>query len=370
MKILYAIASLEIGGAERLFADLARGLAARGHVCDAVVPAEHRGRAEELPDLAATFGRIHDVPAGDWQAGGPALRGAIRESDLVNLSLLGPEWRRGLAEAAEGRPIVHTVHSLTGWVLWYTHNFYHGEPVAAVATVDRQTAAYVSDLWPGGVPLVRHVPNGIRVEDVPRRQAPPPVDRPLVVSVGRISPWAKHQAMLARVAGRVRRAWSLPCPPPVFRLVGGARPSHRPMEDRLQAVAAAAGGDLEITGLVSPDVVRRHLAAASLFVLTSSTEGSPLSILEAWAAGLPVVATAVGGVPELVLPADGEGPPRGTLVAVDDDGGLARAIVGYLVSRRRSAAAGQAGRAYVEAHHHIEQTVDAYETLYGEVLGR
>jgi len=373
MKILYALASIEVGGAEILFSDLARGLRARGHEADVLVPAENRHRgAEELAD--AGWGRVLTIPADCWQNGCCCLADLLAAYDLVNLSLFGPKWRRGLAEAATkarppgGLPIVHTIHSLAGWTLWYTDNFYPGEPVAAVTTVDRQTVAYISDLWPRGL-IVEHVNNGIDVDAFVARNAQPEVrGSPLVITVGRILPWAKHHRMFARVAGLVQSAARADGrPEPIFRVVGGSRPESRWMDDTLQAEAARAGGRIEITGYVSQAEVRRHLAEADLFALTSSSEGAPLAMLEAMAAGLPVVATAVGGVPELLL---GEGGERGRLVAVDDDAAMAAYIESYLAEPLRAVRHGQAGRRYVEKHHRIEATVRAYEALYRKVLGR
>ena len=386
MKILYALASIEVGGAEVLCSDLARGLRARGHTADLAVPAENRRRGADELDHA--FGRVWDVPADDWQDGCCCLADLLAGYDLVSLSLFGPKWRRGLARAAAKAPkrtrrlagpvpIVHTIHSLVGWTLWYTDNFYQGEPVAAVTTVDRQTAAYISDLWPRGL-LIRQIPNGVDVDAFggPKSevQSPKSADRsdgrPIVVTVGRISPWAKHHRMFVRVAGLVQSAAREDRggrSEPIFRIVGGSRPESRWMDDALQVEAAARGGRVEITGCVSQAEVRRHLAEADLFVLTSSSEGSPLALLEAMAAGLPVVATAVGGVPELML---GEGGERGRLVAVDDDQAMAECIEAYLAEPLRAVRHGQAGRRYVETHHRIEATVDAYEALYREVLGR
>ena len=379
MRILFAIASFEIGGAEAVYRDIAAGLRARGHETGLLVMAENRRRGTpEFPVDA--FDRVHEIPMEHWRRGCCCLGAVVREYGLVDLALLGPEWRLGLA--AVGVPIVHTVHSIVGWALWYAYGFYQGEPVAAVVTADRQMAAYISDLWPGL--RVRRIPNGVDVDRFSIRN--PPFDHaqgpgalegqseirnrsPVVGTVGRISPWAKHHVMFARVAGWVQsRARAEGRPVPVFRIVGGSRPENRYLDDRLRAAAEKEGGEIEITGYVpaSAEQIPAALAAMDVFLLTSSTEGSPLALLEAMASGLPCVATAVGGVPELLL---GAGGPRGALVAVDDDEAAGKAVEGFLADPDLASEVGRRARAYVEREHRIEKSVEAHERLYAEILG-
>ncbi len=108
-----------------------------------------------------------------------------------------------------------------------------------------------------------------------------------------------------------------------------------------------------------PDVLR----GLDLFVLPSLAEGISNTILEAMATGLPVVATAVGGNPELV--ADGR---TGTLVPPADSGRLAEAILRYFDDRELQREHGQAGRQRVEQCFSLDRMVDRYELLYQRVL--
>jgi glycosyltransferase involved in cell wall biosynthesis len=105
------------------------------------------------------------------------------------------------------------------------------------------------------------------------------------------------------------------------------------------------------------------LAAADLFVLSSRSEGLPLSILEAMAAGLPVVASSVGGVPELVL--DGE---TGLLVPPGDSRSLAQAIERLLADPALRGRLGAAGRARVAEHFDLASTQRAHLDLYRSLL--
>jgi glycosyltransferase involved in cell wall biosynthesis len=100
------------------------------------------------------------------------------------------------------------------------------------------------------------------------------------------------------------------------------------------------------------------LASFDLFALSSRTEGLPLAVPEAMATGLPVVATAVGGLPS-VVPAT-----CGVLVAAGDEAELARTIGALVRDRPRARALGEAARAHALARFSIERMADAYERIY------
>ena len=108
------------------------------------------------------------------------------------------------------------------------------------------------------------------------------------------------------------------------------------------------------------------LDAADGFVLSSAWEGLPNVVMEAMAATKPVVATSVGGVPELVQ----EG-VNGYIVPPGDSEALAAAMVKMMTlpeAERR--AMGRAGRAHIEANYSLERVVDQWEALYQELLQR
>ncbi|MDI1443265.1 glycosyltransferase [Polyangium sp. 6x1] len=110
------------------------------------------------------------------------------------------------------------------------------------------------------------------------------------------------------------------------------------------------------------DDVAALLPGFDLFALASRTEGTSLTLLEAAAAGLPIVATRVGGNPEIVT--NGE---TGLLVPAGEPAALADAI-GSVWARPDRARMGAAGRALVEERYGIGKMISAYETLYAEVL--
>lgn len=114
---------------------------------------------------------------------------------------------------------------------------------------------------------------------------------------------------------------------------------------------------------------RSDLAAVygdlDVVVLTSDNEGTPVSVLEALAGGRPVVATAVGGVPD-VLGSD----ERGLLVPPRDSSAVATAIMRLLGSSSLAEGLASAGRAYVLARHDAPALVRSISDLYTELVGR
>ena len=108
------------------------------------------------------------------------------------------------------------------------------------------------------------------------------------------------------------------------------------------------------------------LDAADGFVLSSAWEGLPNAVMEAMAAAKPVVATCVGGVPELVQ----EG-VNGYIVPPGDSEALTTAMEKMMaLPKEKRLEMGEAGRAYIEANYSLEHVVDQWEALYMELLQR
>jgi glycosyltransferase involved in cell wall biosynthesis len=107
------------------------------------------------------------------------------------------------------------------------------------------------------------------------------------------------------------------------------------------------------------------LAAADLFVLPSLWEGLPLVLLEAMAAGLPAVVTAVGGNPEVV-----ENGVSGVLVPAGDEQALAAAMLSLLNNPLRRQQMGQAARERFDRYFSLRRFIEAHENLYEQMLAQ
>jgi L-malate glycosyltransferase len=139
----------------------------------------------------------------------------------------------------------------------------------------------------------------------------------------------------------------------------GEGPCRPDLEQRVRDL----GLDRTVRFLGSRGDVAAILPLVDLAVLPSLSEGFPNAVLEAMAAGRAVVASRVGGIPEVVL--DGE---TGLLVPAGDPAALASAILSLLADPLRAARMGQAGRARVEAMFSLDRMVQETEAVYDELL--
>ena len=136
-----------------------------------------------------------------------------------------------------------------------------------------------------------------------------------------------------------------------------------PLKDHLQARADQLGiGDSVLFLGVRSDVPEL-LAASDVFVHPSSQEGNSNAVLEAMAAGKPIVATAVGGTVEAIR--DGE---TGILVPPNDSRALAGAMLRILGDLPAANVMARRARAAVEQHFEVGAMVAAYERIYGDLL--
>ena len=172
-------------------------------------------------------------------------------------------------------------------------------------------------------------------------------DETLAITVARLAPQKNHAALLSAMP-------EILASHPGFRL---ALVGAGPLEAGLREAAAPFGEAVRFLG--HRDDVPGLLAAADLFVLPSFFEGLPLSIIEAMAAGLPVVATDVGGIDEVVA--------RGVTGLLAAPDALGASILALLSDPCAAARMGQAGKRRFETDFShtrmIRQTRDVYARL-------
>ncbi|HEX8074996.1 MAG TPA: glycosyltransferase [Thermoleophilaceae bacterium] len=227
----------------------------------------------------------------------------------------------------------------------------------AVSREDRRKMIEVERIPPAAVTFI---PNGI--DPLPagdgarlRRDLGIEPDAPVIGAVAVLRP-QKALDVLVRAAAALAPEF-----PRLRVLIAGEGPERAPLE----ALTAELGVEGNVTLLGQRSDVPDLLAASNLAASSSSFEGSPLALMECMDAALPVVATRVGGVPDLI-----DHGVHGLLVEPGDPDSLARALAELLRDPARARAMGERGRERRRSEFALDGTVRRLERLYEELVAR
>ena len=361
MIVCHVLAPQREGGLQRVVEALARGHAATGHEVHvlAVLGPQGEPPAWQLGEARAELLRL---PSRAYLHERRAVAARCRAlgAQVVHCHGYRADVVHGWAARALGAPALSTVHGFTGGDL--KNRLYERLQLAAL----RRMAAVVAVSRPlealmrarGVAPhRLRLIPNAW-ADDTPgagraeaRAALGLPAQGTVVAFVGRLSAEKGADVLLEAVARRRT--------PAAVSFLGDG-----PERDRLRAQARALG----LEGVVRwHGVVPRAgalLRAFDALVMPSRTEGTPIVLFEAMAAGVPVVATAVGGVPDVV------GEHEALLVAPGDPDALAEGIRHVLAEPAAAARRARAARARLDSTFSAEPWLRAYEALYRELAPR
>ena len=337
----------ERGGIAAFLAGLEAGLETRGHSVDLLNltrTASYRAGRVSAFNISRTFSDVFAV----WcRAGGYDV--VHVHSAFVPSVTMVRAWLLCLAARSRGVPTVLHVHGgrLYGWIeegrkAWLARVTLRG--ITAVMTASQ---GLVDRLEPFH-PRAEFVANGV---DADRFRPDGHVTTvPVVLYVGVLSPRKGVIDLMTASSSLIDRGVD-------HRLVlVGGRPDEG--DEAEQEVRAAAPPHAELVGSVPYEQIPAFMAGADVFCLPSWYEAMPLSILEAMASGLPVVATTVGQIPEVV---DSE---VGELVSPQDPEQLADALERLLVSPDLRQAEGAAARERVVSDFSLETAVTTVEDVY------
>lgn len=386
MRVLQIVnLGFEAGGAEKSVRLIAEGLTARGHqvrvvATDRLAEGQRVFADELVPGIsggaaARLLGYFWHRPAHR------AVRRVVREfrPDCVHLHTIG-EFSPAVLAATSGLPRVLTVHGPEDWtrdlLRWNLASASAGGPLSAG---DRARYLYLRFLQrPAYLPRLRRVsrvlapsryfaetvrpdvgrvPVHVLPNGIPRTTRPEPLTAlDQLLFVGRLEPVKGVHVLLDAFRELTARH-------PGARLsVVGDGPARAALEERAADLTAA--GRVVFHGWLTGDQVAARLRAASVVVLPSLwPENFPTVALEALQLGRPIVASRVGGLPELV------GPDNGALVEAGDGAALAAALGGLLGDRELLARLGR-GSAVRADRYGVEEFLDALERHYAEVTAR
>lgn len=350
-RILHVVGQLRMGGMEKVLVEFARH-ADRDRFDLQFVCLEERGPIAD--ELEACGWPVASLGIGPGLLPGLVVRLARLfrrlQVDVVHTHNTRPLIYAGpAAKLARVRRVVHTRHGLRhGASRRIATAFRFASLTANRVVCVSEDSARIARLEGVSGRRVRTVWNGI---DLTRFRPTDPGGNGPIVTVGRLSPEKDH-ATLLRAAALVARQ------DPSFRLeIAG---DGACMGDLRRLV-----GDLNIGSCVTllgeVRTVPELLARASGFVLSSLTEGVSLALLESMASGLPVVATRVGGNPEVVV--DGQ---TGLLVPAGNPEALAGALLKTWKDPELRRAMGRTGRARAEEYFDVRKMTSSYEAMYLE----
>lgn len=359
LRVLVLITRSEPGGAQVHVRDLVLGLRANVHfhvgVGDDLFLAQAlRGAGiavSIVPSLQRSVSPVHDLRAvGD-------LRRLIRQvqPDLVHTHSTKAGLLGRFAARLERVPVIHTAHawSFSDGLSWQRRAFAIPVEAAAgritnrfivVSEADREVAVRYGVAREAQVRIVH---NGVC--DGPERADPGEEAVPVITMVARMAA-PKDHALLLRAVAALQAPFTL-------RLIGDG-PERPAVESLIRELDL--GSRVELVG--ESNDVARHLAASHVSVLISRQEGFPLVVLEAMRAGLPVVASDVGGIREAVEPG-----VTGHLVARADVVGLRGALVGLISHPGVRRSYGEAGRRAYEARFTVDRMVAGTHAVYREL---
>jgi glycosyltransferase involved in cell wall biosynthesis len=356
MKIAYVVTRGDaVGGASVHVRDLARAMLSGGH--EVLVLVGGRGSVTEQLECASIPYRslrhlqrsVH--PWRDARAYSE-LKSALAQfaPDLVSTHTAKAGWLGRAAARALRLPAIYTPH---GWTIGNRISRAQGEvytvaeriaapwarAIVCVSQAERQIAL---EKQVGDPDQLRVIHNGVR--DIPLDLRACPEAEPVrIVSVARFEPPKDHRKLLLKLAAYRNVEWELD-------LAGDG-----PLKDEIRDLALSLGLSHRVNFLGYVTDPATVLARAQIFVLSSRSEAFPRSILEAMRAGLPVVASSVGGVPEAV-----EDGVTGRL-GLDGLGGL-------ITDAQLRQKLGANGRRRFEQRFVFERTLDLTWELYREAV--
>jgi glycosyltransferase involved in cell wall biosynthesis len=359
-SIVHLLSSYGVGGQERVALDLAIGQKARGHEVSVIslAPAPDGAMAAEFAAAGIRVGRVEKRGGLDPTLV-PRLARALRRyrADIVHthnpLPLIYGAPAARLAQAA----VIHTKHGmnpggrgqrlLRRTAARFVHAFVAvSDTTASQARAQHDTAPAKLHTIPNGIRLDRYAP------DAEARAAARVElglgDAWVVGTVGRLDE-SKNQGMLVRAMAPLLSSR--------VRLVIIGEGDTRPQ------VEAAIGALPEPRWVVMTGRrmdVPKLVHAFDVFALSSKSEGLPLVVPEAMAAGLPIVTTDVGGLPGVV-----DDQATGLVVPVDERA-FAAALAALEADRDRARGMGVTGRRVALARFSSDRMVDAYLALYAQ----
>lgn len=362
LRIAHVLGSFEVGGAEQVVLNLVKHQINDGHEVFAFSLANGRTEVNEPKLKAAGAVTLHAPKRGRVDPTLPfRLRTMLKdlEVDVVHTHNPLPAVYGPPAARMAGLPCVHTKHGAneasrsSSWLRRVGQNM-----ASALISVSEETArqaksqgehAPIIDVIENGIPLASFAPNAQLRAEV-RRELSIPDDAVVIGTVGRLSE-VKNQPLLVRAVAPLLNAG--------VRLAVVGEGEFRP---NVEAAIRECGVSEHVHLLGQRLDAPRVLTAFDVFALSSDSEGLPMVLPEAMTSGLPVVSTAVGGIPDVIKEGStGYLVPKGDEVAMR--GRLAELVNNGELRRRLGAAAREDALGRYSSQRMHERYLELYRRL-------
>ena len=292
---------------------------------------------------------------------------AEANADLIQTHLFGAAVYGSVVGALRGVPVVSTIHGEVDVrthdrALWVKARLLRAAGTQLVA-VSRSVQAGLARNLAVARDQVRVIPNGVDtatdevVRQATRRALGLGDDHYVVGAIGNIRGPKDYHTLLEAAAILLDHH------PHVRFLIVGDTEGEQQLYHELLSHRARLGLDDRVEFLGFRSDISTILGSLDGYVMSSDREGLPLALLQAMAAGCPVVATRCGGPQEVVM--DGE---NGLLVPVGQPQQLAASLGRLITDPNLAQRIGRAAQVTVEESYSLDATVRAYEQLYDEVL--
>ena len=365
MRIWYFLPTMELGGSEKHVLRLASGLRRRGHPTGIVCLFREGHLADEVRGEGVSLVSLKISDKYDLGTAAQIFRWMrSHPMDILHTYLFGFHLFAGLPARILKVPVVLSSrrdvdYGVKGQEVWFENmgNFFVDRVICCAKAAERLTLQReriqpkkVLTLY-NGVDINRFSPPS-NVKEI-RRSLGIPDEAPVIGTVANLTPKKGYPYLLKaaeQIFDKVPSAW--------FLFVGFG---YLEKELKEQAKKLSRPNQIVFTGL-------RHdipmlLAAMDLFVLASLYEGLPNVLLEAMAMAKPVVATNVGGIPELI-----ESGEDGLLVPPKDSEALASGILSFLTDPNSAEKIGLRAQEKIRKDFSLERMVEQYEALYLSLL--
>ena len=356
--VAHVVLSLRVGGLERVVVDLVKGFRDSNYSCVVCCLGTRGEFAADVDALGVPLYVLHKKNGLDLRLIFRLAR-FLREHNvtIVHTHNPGPHIYGLLAARLAGVPVrVHTRHGRNFpdnkkrvWInrilSWGTDAIVPvSDDAGVVATnVERVNPKKIHRIW-NGIDINLYTP-----------QRDPVAGPPVIGTVARLSPEKDQKTMLAAFRHVLEKI------PDARLILAGDGPCATELHE--EAAKLGLNGHVDFLGQCSnvPEVLR-HM---SIFTLSSTTEGLSMTLLEAMATGLPIVATDVGGNRELLQP-----PQCGLVVPARDPRALGHAYIELLHDPQRRAQMSASSRARAVQYFSIDYTLSAYTKLYDQLMAR